>query len=220
MARFKIVQNLVYPARVGARAPIHFPDSAFLASATVIIKSHGIDRRNPESVPLVEPFCILGNRIHEDGPDTTDLGSLQGAHDGVAQQARTPDSGPASPGPLPAGRGSSPAQGPAYSAGHGPAPASVPHRRLPARNSPQPASRRIQRMSATPRFLHSPGRAFLTSHPDPARRNQTPTRHAPPSGVPVRVCPARPPVIRSQAAFVATAAADGYSLPVACPERR
>jgi hypothetical protein len=51
--------------------------------------------------------------------------------------------------PPPAGTGSSLAQGPAYSGGHGPAPAPVPHRRLPARNSPQPGPRRIQRMSAT-----------------------------------------------------------------------
>src|SRR2546425_12726211 len=48
---------------------------------------HGIDRRLDKAVPLVEPLRLRGDRVHENGTDSTELGGLQGPENCFAQQS-------------------------------------------------------------------------------------------------------------------------------------
>ncbi len=46
---------------------------------------HGIDRGLDKAVALVEPLRLRGDRVHENGPDSAELGGLQDPENCIAQ---------------------------------------------------------------------------------------------------------------------------------------
>src|SRR5438093_12453966 len=83
-----------HPRATRARPISSRPRTASLATAEGSLRiryrdhqRHGIDRGLDKAVPLVEPLRLRGDRVHENGADSAELGGLQGPENCITQQA-------------------------------------------------------------------------------------------------------------------------------------